>query len=129
MTNVTLVQAFSLTCKTGIKKKKLPLCTFVRIHVNQLGQCLAHCRNYISASKTKPTWKLKVGWKILYKKKGTILLQASLKSLNTTTFHIYKGYFLAVTSGESKQNYRTAFFSAQCHSSMALLCSCSWFML
>lgn len=121
MTHVTLVQAFSLTCKTGIKNKKFPLCTFVRIHVNQLGQCLAHSRNYLSASKTKPTWKLKAGWKILYKKKGSVLLQASLKSLNTTTFHIYKGSFLAVTSGESKQSYRTAVFPTRCHSSMALL--------
>lgn len=44
-----------LMCKTGIKKKKFTLCPFVRIHVKQLGQCLAHSRYYVSASKTKPT--------------------------------------------------------------------------
>ena len=118
----------SLTCKTGMKKKKFPLRTLVRIHVKQLGQRLAHGRHYVSASKTKPTWKLKAGLKILNKKKGTVLLQAPLKSLNTTTFHRYKGYLRASMSGESKPSYRTAFFPTQRHSSIALLCSCSWFV-
>lgn len=57
-----------------------------------------------------------------------IITSIFLKSLNATTFHIYKGYFLAAMSGESKASYHTAFFPTQCHSSPVLLSSCSWFM-